>query len=164
MQIKKITEPRVGFVYKHKDTGEWFHIGMNPYYEDQIEDMAVMCHFTEDGYQRPLSYDAISEYELIGALNITHRIEDGKPVEIPRGEIEVGDVIEYFWAYGDGNSGWTKAIVQHMRTDKGRYIKYAIDLNEDGIQPVIGGDRHYAIRDLKRINKLGIYGVHFTFD
>jgi hypothetical protein len=82
LKLKEITEPREGFVYEY-------------------EGCYILCGNPKDFEERSYAINSIQECSIlkeqyrkpIGKLGLTHKIEDGKLVELPRREIEVGDII-----------------------------------------------------------------------
>ena len=72
IELQKITEPREEFIYKKNGNENNLSVYPNIDYTD------------------PLAY------KLIGKLGITHKIVGNKLVEIPRRDIEVGDVFESY--------------------------------------------------------------------
>lgn len=76
MKLREITEPREGFVYETNignyiyTTGAFIPVDMKNF------------------------HNPIENEKIIGKLGLTHKIEDGKLVELPRKDIEVGDVFE----------------------------------------------------------------------
>jgi hypothetical protein len=89
--------------------------------------------------------DFFKKGKLIGFLNITHRIEDNKLVEIPRKEFEVDDVIQT-----NGYKEWNSPTV----------ITYIDDLDKYSI---FDGWHNHAFMNNKDIRKIGILGVNYEF-
>jgi len=89
------------------------------------------------------------DYKLIGFLNITHKIEDNKLVEIPREEFEVDDIIKY------ENKLF---IITRINQEDRNYI-HIMSENLEKETLNLGYSSNY-----KKVEKIGIYGVTHTFE
>jgi hypothetical protein len=95
------------------------------------------------------------ERELIGFVDITHKIEDGKLVEIPREELEKDDIIEI---------NMEKYIIIDIKNFIAKDI--ALDKSIQGYSlSVLDSDGHYDTYlfeiDEKNYKKIGILGVNY---
>jgi hypothetical protein len=143
MKLVKIEDVRVGQIYKNVRGGicivlqcrtdwdyvfQWFPKNMPPISVD-------------------ISLNDMRKFELIGFLNITHRIEDDKLVEIPREEFEVDDVLE-----GNNNGGFAiildKKIVYNLSYKHIFLSGTRIILRE--------GQENYMRTNYKKIGTLGV--------
>jgi hypothetical protein len=95
--------------------------------------------------------------ELIGFLNITHRLEKDKNgkerlVEIPRKEFEVDDVVKFERA--------KNKIGVIVNKDNKKYLNYNGDINNDYLVFY----KHFCYLLIsEKFKKLGILGVNYEF-
>jgi len=95
MRIKEIKEPREGMIYKDHMT-EWLLLTGGYSFEMDGTDHShqFVSYSVETGEERTHFNDCVAGLKLIGALGITHRIEDGKLVEIDRQKVDVDTIIK----------------------------------------------------------------------
>jgi hypothetical protein len=121
MKIVPIKDVRVGQVWKLSDKS---------YVVDVIHDDAVFCRIADTKKDNVLIPNAFSqddfeaELTLMGFLNITHREENGKLVEIPRmSKIQKDDIVECY-----GNS-IQLVDMAYLNPDNSNEIKEASCVN-----------------------------------
>jgi len=146
MKIVEIKEPREGFVYESEDE-TMVYMGLGQSSSDAPTQHELWMNggtiFSDDF--------VYSNCKLIGALNITHRIEDAKLVEIPRREVEVGDV---------------------FRSPDGMVHIFIVQIYDDESYDAIGSfcDKCVSISQHKELliedggRKIGIMGVTHEID
>jgi hypothetical protein len=86
MKIVKIENPIEGFVYEYGGSYNVLMFGNEFYFK---------CYYitSKESFEtRP--FDESECVNLMGKIGITHKLEDGKLVDIPRREIEKGDVFK----------------------------------------------------------------------
>ena len=141
MRLKEITTPQEGFVYRRAN-GKIFYV--ETLGDDCIH--SVRDEFNKREKLHEVDFgDLIILCEFLGAINITHEIKDGKLVEIPRGEIEVGDII-------------TDKTYIHVITWMSECKRY-VDMIDHTGRTV----SDFNAQLLVNAEKIGIYDVHKTF-
>lgn len=136
MKIVEIKEPKHGMVFKSK-----------------VGDLMLYCKARLSGVEdyEFTSIDDKWKDDLAGAIGITHEINDGKLIEIPRKEIEVGDV---------------------FHSGKGDAFCCIIYISEDESYDVIASrdNKCICISDEKKpphgddVKKVGIMGITHEID
>lgn len=172
MQLRPIKDVRVGHIYEldKKKYGGGFII-VNEIVKNFYESFCFLVNWNNgsnvdlsNSTTEFLNFDISKnkDYKLIGSLNITHKIENNKLVEIPREELEVDDVVELLsdtqTELGEEYKAGIQGVIKRISKDK-NYISladYDFDCYED----------YFDIKnDKNEINfkKIGIYGVTHTF-
>lgn len=112
-----------------------------------IEDDSEELRFYENG-------------ELIGKLGITHRIEDGKLVEIPREDLVVDDIVEYLDFDGFKVTAVIASLITGMTREDSQYGFITNDGNFDESslfeKEEIGEDSGTFTYTPKKIGILGV--------
>jgi len=91
MKLVAIKNIKPNQIYKHKN-GNIYIISYQTHYRYEIADCYknnILDSEENEFYSREFAEDM----ELIGFVNITHKLENKKLVEIPREEFEVDDII-----------------------------------------------------------------------
>lgn len=98
--------------------------------------------------------------ELIGKLGITHRIEDGKLVEIPREDLVVDDIVEYLDCDGFKVTAVIASLITGMTREDSQYGFITNDGNFDESslfeKEEIGEDSGTFTYTPKKIGILGV--------
>ena len=108
MKLVEIKDVRIGQVWKEDDNDIFIITGFSEYEPEMIhcvnyvpEDKPIILKSGKKVtglLYSSTSKNMLEESTLIGKLGITHRIEDGRLVEIPRAtEFQVDDVVKFKW-------------------------------------------------------------------
>jgi len=147
MKLVEIKECLRNQVWKNKDDNSLYEI-------DFVDNGDVVAtNDFEENFRIELAEEIfIRKFELIGFLNITHKLENNKLAEIPRKEFEVDDVFVY--TEYDGSPSYYSL---HEITKDGEFL-----LISDNDDKVLSGV--YADTLLEEgLLKCGILGVEFEW-
>lgn len=106
------------------------------------------------------SKNSLEGSKLIGKLGITHRIEDGKLVEIPREDLVVDDIVEYLDFDGFKVTAVIASLITGMTREDSQYGFITNDGNFDESslfeKEEIGEDSGTFTYTPKKIGILGV--------
>jgi hypothetical protein len=124
------------------------------------------CKKDESATSRLLGMFREPEKYLIGFLNITHKLEDNKLIEVPREEFEVDDIIQNKWE----SEGILNLIV-HKKNDMAvickiypshYFVNSYFNINSEEDLKMFFSSRKNRI-ELSETNRVGILGVNYEF-
>jgi hypothetical protein len=176
MKLVKIEDVRVGQIRKYKD----FQLLILNVEKSRYEDIETdyVFYIFKDGlldYSGILKKDFIDfevkkdmvKTELIGFLNITHKLEkdeDGRErlVEIPRKEFEVDDVVElgehkfiFFEILKEG---------ENYFYEENEYVYMTVDIDrKNGVAGLSSYTFTELVKNSRDFKKIGILGVNYEF-
>jgi hypothetical protein len=144
LKLKKIEDAREGFVYELGDM-QFVIVNESDCFHETFENYTHIgngCSGIE------------TKGKLIGKIGLTHKIENGKLIELPRKEIEVGDIIH-------------SKTITYVEYDEDpvsfqEYLKEVHFLYDGSIVPY---DQREEIDDLyeelSEFGRLGIQDIHY---
>lgn len=156
MKLVEIKDVRIGQVWKEDDNDIFIITGFSEYEPEMIhcvnyvpEDKPIILKSGKKVtglLYSSTSKNMLEESTLIGKLGITHRIEDGRLVEIPRAtEFQVDDVVRH-------ESGKTGVIVKTNNAGFAVGYEYSINCGSEGVNDTF-----------EYLTKIGILGVTHEF-
>lgn len=119
MKLVKINNIRAGQIWKNAG-----HDLILIESFDEKQDLLELKNFNYDFHittnfstnKNYLMLDTWCSYVLIGFLGITHKIEEGTLVEIPREELNLDDIVQF---YNDPPRLLTMELMQQMNSSRG---------------------------------------------
>ncbi len=150
MKLVEIKNIKPKQIYKHKN-GNIYIVSYQTHYRYEIAD-CYKNNMLDSEENEFYSREFAEDMELIGFVNITHKIEDNKLVEIPREEFEVDDIFVYTEC--DGLQSYYSL---HQITKDGEFL--LISDNDDKVLSGVCADN---LLD-NGLLKCGILGVNYEW-
>lgn len=157
MKLSKINDVRIGQIYEDKILNKIYIIesfnDIRYTLSSCFKDKILIC---KDEYE--LTNSEIEDSELIGFLGITHKIEDGKLIEIPREIYNIDDVLKI-------NLLQDNIILEEEQVVVG--VKFDFLKNYYEINTIYTTNDSIGVNLIKTIHnnikKIGILGVNYEF-
>ena len=150
MKLQKIKDVRVGQIWFHKN---FYYLITEVEYNDSIKKHNAIFKVFEFNFPDiKFSYhDYVSELflknntNLVGFLNITHKVEDNKLIEIPREKFEIDDIVKY-----EGNK------MPYIIMEKNTIDEFWLHSNEEDVSGI-----YKDSMEEEGFKKVGILGVNY---